>query len=124
MTSEEFKQFRDDFLEKTIDLSDIKRIEYTVGNQDDDVFTNFREVGKRLNLPPVDVLGVYLFKHIDSLTSFFKHGKTFSEPLESRISDIVNYCILLLGLIDDEREGESYGKNYIRAYNKEEDNGE
>ena len=107
MTSKEFKQFRDDFLKQTTDLSDIKRIEYTVGKQDDDVFTNFKEVGKRLNLPPVDVLGVYLFKHIDSLTSFFKHKKTFSEPLESRISDIVNYGILLLGLLEDEREDDA-----------------
>tara|TARA_R100001129_G_scaffold74571_2_gene50959 strand:+ start:283 stop:630 length:348 start_codon:yes stop_codon:yes gene_type:complete len=100
MKSEEYKKFREQFIKKTFDLSDTKRIEYTEGNQDLDVHTNFRRIGDELNMNPVKVLAVYLIKHIKSLMTFFKLGQTFSnETLESRVSDIINYLILLLSYL-------------------------
>jgi len=98
--SEDYKLFREEFIKKTFDLSDKKRIEYTEGNQDLDVHTNFRRIGEELGLNPVKILAVYLLKHIKSLMTFFKLGQTFSnESLESRVSDIINYLILLLSFL-------------------------
>ena len=100
MKSEKYKEFREAFIKKTFDLSDAKRIEYTEGNQDLDVHTNFRRIGEDLGLSPVKILAVYLLKHIKSLMTFFKLGQTFSnESLESRVSDIINYLILLLSYL-------------------------
>ena len=100
MTAKEYEQFREIFLHHTLKLSDEKRIEYTEGNQDIDVHTNFRRIGDELNMNPVKVLAVYLIKHIKSLMTFFKLGQTFSnETLESRVSDIINYLILLLSYL-------------------------
>ena len=114
MKSEEYKKFREQFIKKTFDLSDTKRIEYTEGNQDLDVHTNFSRIGSELNMNPVKVLAVYLIKHIKSLMTFFKLGQTFSnETLESRVSDIINYLILLLSYLhyEDMKERDDTPEN-------------
>ena len=108
MKSEDYKKFRESFIKKTFDLSDRKRIEYTEGNQDIDVHTNFRRIGDEVNLSPIKVLAVYLIKHFKSLLTFFKLGRTFSnESLESRVSDIINYLILLLSYLHYEEMKET-----------------
>lgn len=109
MKAKAYKKFREDFITETFELSDAKRIEYTEGNQELDVHTNFRRIGDELNLNPVKVLAVYLIKHFKSLMTFFKLGKTFSnETLRSRVSDIINYLILLLSYLhyEDMKEGD------------------
>jgi len=113
MTSDEYAKFRDSFLKTTTDMSDLKRIEYTIGNQDNDVFTNFRSIGDRLGLDPKLVLAIYLFKHIDSIRSFLKHGKTFTEEISGRISDAINYLVLLNGLIESEKKDDSVGESWV-----------
>jgi hypothetical protein len=100
MKSKDFMQYRKNFIEKCFNLSDTKRIEYTENNQELDVHTNFRRIGNELSINPVKVIGVYLFKHVKSLITFFKMGKTFSnETLESRAMDIINYLILLMSYL-------------------------
>ena len=122
MKSEDYKKFREEFIQKTFDLSDRKRIEYTEGNQDIDVHTNFRRIGDELNLSPVKVLAVYLIKHFKSLLTFFKLGQTFSnESLESRVSDIINYLILLLSYLHyedmKERDDTPKSRTSSKVYN-------
>jgi len=100
MKSKDFMEFRQDFINRCFALSDAKRIEYTENNQKLDVHTNFRRIGNELSVNPVKVMGVYLLKHVKSLITFFKMGKTFSnETLESRIMDIINYLILLISYL-------------------------
>ena len=114
MRSEDYKKFREEFIQETFELSDAKRIEYTEGNQDTDVHTNFRRIGDELGLNPVKVLAVYLIKHFKSLLTFFKLGQTFSnESLRSRVSDIVNYLILLLSYLhyEDMKESDDSPEN-------------
>jgi hypothetical protein len=103
MTSEDYKGWRDNFLHETLDLSDKKRIEYCNGNQYNDVHTNFKVISSKLGLTPMQVLSVYLNKHIESLSSFFKTGNTYSdETIESRVSDIINYLLLAMSMKADE----------------------
>jgi len=103
MKSKDFDKFRTEFIKKTFALSDDKRIEYCRGLQDEDVLTNFKTIGERLNIPPGKVLSIYLFKHIDSLTNHIKDGKEYSdEPIHGRVSDIINYLLLYLCLIDEQ----------------------
>ena len=98
MTAKEYEQFREIFLHHTLKLSDEKRIEYTEGNQIDNVLWNFETIGNELGLKPIQVLSVYLHKHISSLRNFFKDGKEHSEPIEGRVSDIINYLLLMLAM--------------------------
>jgi hypothetical protein len=103
MNSKEYKKWRDNFIVQTLGLSDKKRIEYCNGNQDVDVHTNFKVIGEKLGLTPMQVLSVYLNKHIESLSSFFKTGTTYSdETIESRVMDIINYLLLAMSMKNDQ----------------------
>ena len=115
MKSQDYATYRNKFLSDISDMSDLKRIEYTVGNQDDDVFTNFRSIGHRLGIDPKIVLSIYLLKHMDSIRSYLKHGQTFTEDISGRIADAINYLVLLNGLIEVEKEdkGKSDNKNLV-----------
>ena len=76
--------------------------EYTEGI---DRLDNFKRLGKELNLDPKVILWVYLKKHLDSISSFIRNNRTFSEePIESRIKDARVYLALLRGLIEDQRK--------------------
>jgi|TARA_R100000458_G_scaffold21403_1_gene19144 tryptophan 2,3-dioxygenase len=99
MTAKEYEQFRETFLHQTLQLSDEKRIEYTEGNQNSNVLWNFESIGKKLGLEPMQVLSVYLNKHLSSLQSYFKDGQEHSsESIEGRVSDIINYLLLFLAM--------------------------
>ena len=99
MTAKDYKKFRENFLHLTLELSDKKRIEYTEGNQDENVLWNFEKIAKKLGLSPMQVLSVYLNKHLSSLQNYFKDGKEHSsERIEGRVSDIINYLLLMLAM--------------------------
>ena len=99
MTAKEYEQFRDNFLHDTLKLSDEKRIESTEGHQNTNVLWNFESIGNKLGLEPMQVLSVYLNKHLSSLQSYFKDGQEHStESIEGRVSDIINYLLLFLAM--------------------------
>ena len=99
MKAEEYKKLRDEFIEETFKLSDEKRIEYTEGNHMDNVLWNFENIGSLVNLEPLKVLSVYYQKHNSSITNFFKEGKEYSEPIEGRIQDMINYLLLMVAML-------------------------
>lgn len=100
MDAKNYKEFREDFIERTFALSDKKRIEYTEGNQNADVLWNFKNIANKLGMTAIQILSVYLLKHISSLFQFFKKpNEKYSEPIEGRIMDIINYLLLLCALI-------------------------
>ncbi len=99
MKSNEFKKLRDEFIRDTFSLSDNKRIEYTEGNQDDNVLWNFENIAHLVNIEPLQVLSVYYQKHSSSINNYFKDGKEYSEPIEGRIQDMINYLILMVAML-------------------------
>tara|TARA_R100000781_G_C4069446_1_gene123959 strand:+ start:797 stop:1120 length:324 start_codon:yes stop_codon:yes gene_type:complete len=106
MTAKEYKKLRDKFIAETLKLSDEKRIEYTEGNHNDNILWNFENIGKELGLTPMQVLSVYLNKHISSLRNFFKDGKEYSEPIEGRVSDMINYLLLMVAMLSKYKKRE------------------
>tara|TARA_A100001391_G_scaffold171638_1_gene133013 strand:- start:126 stop:452 length:327 start_codon:yes stop_codon:yes gene_type:complete len=96
----DFEKFRSDFIDEAFSLSDKKRIEYTEGNAKDNVLWNFEDIANKLNLEPEDILAVYLNKHISSLNNYFKDKKVYSESIQGRVCDIVNYLILFLAMLE------------------------
>lgn len=106
MKSEKFSELVRKIHEKELKILDSKGIEYSEGL--DDRLSNFKFVGEMLDIDPKKVLLIYMYKHVSSLISFVKTNKTFSdEPIEERLFDIRNYCALMNGLIEDEREDSS-----------------
>ena len=102
MDTKYFEKLYQKMVEEEIKIGKEKGKEYTHG---DDRLDNFKRLGEELGLDPKKVLWIYLRKHIDSICSFIKHNKTFSEePIEGRIKDARVYLALLRGLIEDERK--------------------
>ena len=64
-----------------------------------------------MGLDPKLVLSVYLFKHMDSIRSYLKHGQTFTEDISGRIADAINYLVLLHGLILSENKKDTKPKS-------------
>tara|TARA_A100001515_G_scaffold144858_2_gene150421 strand:+ start:742 stop:1065 length:324 start_codon:yes stop_codon:yes gene_type:complete len=106
MTAKEYKKLRDKFIAETLKLSDEKRVEYTEGNHNDNILWNFENIAKELGLTPMQVLSVYLNKHISSLRNFFKDGKEYSEPIEGRVSDMINYLLLMVAMLSKYKKRE------------------
>jgi hypothetical protein len=79
-------------------LSSTKGIEYA---GDVDRLSNFKRLGKELDMDPERVLWVYLTKHLDAIRSYLRANCTLSEPIEGRIDDAILYLILLKGLIQE-----------------------
>lgn len=78
--------------------------EYTIGTPDR--FHNFRTVASFMGITPQQALAVYLYKHMASVFSYIKSGRTYStETILSRIEDARNYLALLAGLIAEEENG-------------------
>ena len=116
MNNLEFVTFRDKIIEECCSLSDSKSIEYTQSSNDK--LANFKNIGRRFNIDPLLVAGVYMNKHIDSVNNFIKTGKMPSgESLHSRLQDIINYSILMSAIYHEQnnstkqhREGSRSGR--------------
>lgn len=92
-------------LEETI--VSIKRLLTVKGGEyagNEDRLANFKRGAERVGLHPLQVLWIYTSKHVDSVETYIKdvaQGKTRerSEPIEGRLDDIINYCILAKALV-------------------------
>lgn len=72
---------------------------YSAGQRD--TLYNFKHQAEELGVPVFLVWAVYFNKHLDSLRSWLKGNYSDSEPIESRILDMIVYLILLRALILD-----------------------
>jgi len=94
--------------ESCLQLARAKGADYTKGSAD--ALANFKEEGKNIDLDPKKVCHVYMNKHYQAITNFIRtNGQAESEPIAERIKDMINYLVLLQGLIVEE-------KNDIRKY--------
>lgn len=93
--------FRDEVM-KCWKIYDQKGHDYTRGKGDLDRLDNFKEAASGAGVTPYQALWVYLYKHIAAVTTFVKNGRVESEPIEGRLHDVINYCLLLLLMIDVE----------------------
>lgn len=101
---------RDKDFRRIIELCDnlltLKGADYEVGNHADadrKRLSNFYAEAETLGLTPFQVLGVYMHKHLRAIDNFLAKGKVESEPIEGRITDAVNYMLLLYKLVEYEK---------------------
>jgi len=85
-------------------------------NGEDNVFANFERSAGDLGISPVATLKLFANKHWDSISTFTRRiisgekladiEADLSEPIEGRISDLINYAVLLNSMINKIREEE------------------
>lgn len=74
-------------------------------NLDADRMSHFKHASATSGWPAEKCLYGYLLKHIMSITDMINSGETFTrERWIEKITDICNYLILLLGLLEDENK--------------------
>lgn len=71
-----------------------------------DRLANFKRGANLTGVTPLQCCFVYMSKHYDSLATYIKKDAAgfdqhLSEPIEGRLDDLINYCYLMKGLIQE-----------------------
>jgi hypothetical protein len=94
----DFREFRKVLLDEAFVVNDQKGKDY---GADADALANFKALGERLGMKPVQVWAGYAFKHFSAIETLVKKGELKSEAPRSRFVDAINYLILGAALLED-----------------------
>jgi len=100
MKAQKFYDTIEELIDECLEIMKAKGLAYS-GKSDS--FANFKRVAKNLSMSQYNVWYVYFAKHLDSLSSWIREEYSDSEPIESRIKDLINYLFLLYGMIKEKK---------------------
>lgn len=71
-----------------------------------DRLSNFKRGANLTGATPLQVAFIYASKHYDSLSTFIRKDasgepQALSEPIAGRLDDLINYCILMKAIIQE-----------------------
>lgn len=89
-------------LDKSFGVLESKMSDYA--SPESDCLQNFRQLSTLLGVPMRQVWFVYFMKHVLSVANWSRHGKLESEPLDDRLGDIINYCLLGSAIAQEEQD--------------------
>lgn len=77
----------------------------------EDRLANFKRGAALTGTTPMQCLFIYMSKHYDAVATFIRDDATGetrprSEPIEGRVDDLINYCLLLKGLIQEKNNAD------------------
>jgi hypothetical protein len=72
---------------------------------DPELLRGYYKMAEELDLDPKKVLWIYAKKHILSIETFIRTNNLESEPVESRIYDLINYLLMLHAMIQEKSNG-------------------
>lgn len=103
MNQLEFEQLHDATWATCRHLLIVKGAEYA-GTEDR--LSNFKRGSKLTGATPLQVAFIYASKHYDSISTFIRNQASdsqaiLSEPIEGRLDDLINYCILMKAIIQE-----------------------
>lgn len=102
MNQKEISDLANVMLSECFTLLQEKNKDYSI---EEDALAGFKNVAKEIKVTPLKVWFVYARKHWGAISNYVRNnGKIESEPIESRLTDMINYCILLKALIEDEKK--------------------
>lgn len=108
---------RDEFQKLTVSTWDrLTHLRATKGREYaglEDVLRNFKRGAELTGSTPLQVALIYASKHYDSIATFIRDKAEFeknalperprpSEPIEGRLDDLINYCLLIQALLEEE----------------------
>lgn len=105
MNQEQFDKVVTQTHESIERLLKVKGSEYA-GSQDR--LANFKRGANLTGCTPLQCLFVYMSKHYDAVSTYvrmdaLRQDYVQSEPIEGRLDDLINYCILAKALIKEQR---------------------
>lgn len=108
-------------VEELRELSRVKGGEYS---GDVDALENFKRGAGLTGATPMQVCFIYLAKHYDGIASFIKDDATGesrprSEGVVGRLHDLINYCLLLKGLVLEQEALREVEKQALPIYANE-----
>lgn len=103
MDNKEFKTLVEQTVQSTSALLVSKGEEYAGST---DRLANFKRGAALTGTTPMQCCFIYMSKHYDALSTYIKKDAAgfehkLSEPIEGRIDDLINYCFLMKGLIQE-----------------------
>lgn len=114
MNNERFAKLVDETVEKMRHLMVTKGSEYAPGH---DRLSNFKTGAALTGTTPMQTCLIYLSKHYDSVATFVRDDasgqhRVRSESIEGRLDDLMNYCILMKGLVTEQNEPSEMPKDF------------
>ena len=101
MNTEKFNRVVEDQLERVKKVLIKKSNEY---NLEEDRLGFFKRAAAFAQETPEQALYGFLLKHLQSITDMVQSGEKYSKELWlEKITDCINYNILLLGLLEDDK---------------------
>lgn len=82
-----------------------KNADYSQGEDKRDRIAAFRRIARDIEITMKQAWAVFAQKHWGAIMKFVKDGQVESEPIGGRINDMINYCVLLGAIVDEEHEG-------------------
>ena len=109
MNQTEFKKLVDQTVQDTAAILISKGEEYA-GSQDR--LANFKRGSNLTGVTSLQCCFIYMSKHYDSLSTYVKKDaagfkQILSEPIEGRLDDLINYCMLMKALIAESSESKT-----------------
>ena len=103
MTNKDFYNLVDSTFKECLEILKKKGEDYTVGSSD--ALANFKKAGEAIELEPTKIWYIFANKHWQAITNYVRTGgQSESEPIEERIKDMLNYLLLLKGLIQEKKD--------------------
>jgi len=101
MTRRQLKRIMEQTFAHVRLLSATKGEEYA--NDDNEALANFKR-GAAIGVRPDQKCAIFFGKHYDSILSFIRRGKVFSEPIEGRVDDLILYLILFKAIVIESKQ--------------------
>ena len=106
MKHEEFNKLLNATVEMMKELSELKGGEYA---GDTDRLANFKRNADALGLLPEQIWAVYAAKHWDAIMQYVKDSgsgkvRVRMEPIEGRLDDLIVYCVLMKGILQEKEQ--------------------
>lgn len=102
MRRSDFESLIKDYQEAEQNMTAAGQKEYAHGS--DDVLDNFNRVAALVGVDRKAVLATYMLKHIDGIMAYIKGHKSQREDVRGRIVDARVYLLLLLAMIEEDKE--------------------
>lgn len=82
-----------------------------------DRLSNFKRGAALTGTTPLQVAFIYASKHYDALATYVRkdaagHAQQLSEPIEGRLDDLMNYCVLMKALIVEGAKADNGNVSY------------
>jgi ribosomal protein L29 len=131
MNRDELNKLVNKTWERLHHLRNTKGVEYA-GNED--VLKNFKRGAELAGLTPLQVAMIFASKHYDSISTYVRGHALFamhmtenpprmSESIEGRLDDLINYMLLIQGLIAEDQEATAAARVHTMFTEEELNNG-